>query len=327
MSENIIVFLKLLSAITLGMILSIFFTKQILNINKKKNNVQIEREYLQNHINKKGTPTMGGIAFVFSTLITFLIINFNDVINYKIYAILLGFLGFFIIGFIDDYLKVKIKTYDGLKASIRILLEILISVYIIIIFKNGGFNLNTLFVPVINGLLNNYYWFFPFIIIVIVGSANAINLSDGLDGLASGLTMIALTPFMLISINSGEYQISLLIASLIGSLIGFLVYNFYPAKIFMGDCGSLSLGAAIATISISLHSEIILLIAGILFVLEAISVILQVGYFKLTHKRIFLMAPLHHHYEKKGWEETKVIMLFYLIGSFAALLSIIIEVI
>ena len=145
--------------------------------------------------------------------------------------------------------------------------------------------------------------------------------------LSSILAMIALTPFILISLNNGNYQLTLLLTSIIGSIVGFLFFNFHPAKIFMGDCGSLALGGLLGASSIVLDSEIILVIAGIIFVLEAFSVILQVLYYKLTHKRIFLMAPLHHHFDKKGWQEWKVVMMFYLIGCFASILAIIIEVI
>jgi len=327
MATNIVVFLKLLISLILSFVLSIFFTKKIIEISKKKNNVQIEREYLQNHIDKKGTPTMGGIAIVLATLISFFITNFNEIINYEVFAVIIGFIGFFLIGFIDDYLKIKIKSYDGLKAGVRILLEIVVSVYIILILKEGAIVLDRLYIPVLKGFMNTSYLFLPFFLIVIIGSANAINLSDGLDGLASGLSMIALTPFILISLIKGNYQLTLFLVSVVGSLLGFLLFNFHPAKIFMGDCGSLALGALLGVSSIVLHSEIILAIAGILFVLEAFSVILQVLYYKLTHKRIFLMAPLHHHFEKKGWQEWKVVMMFYLIGCFASLLAIIVEVI
>ena len=171
------------------------------------------------------------------------------------------------------------------------------------------------------------YLFLPFFLVVIIGSANAINLSDGLDGLASGLAMIALTPFILISLINGNYELTLFLVTVVGALLGFLIFNFHPARIFIGDCGSLSLGALLGISSIVLDSEIILVIAGILFVMEAFSVILQVAYYKITHKRIFLMAPLHHHFEKKGWQEWKVVMMFYLIGCFASLMAIIIEVI
>ncbi len=327
MATNVILFIKLIISLLLSFTLTVFITKKIIKISLKRNDTQIEREYLQNHIDKKGTPTMGGIAIVLSSLLTFFTINIGNSLSTDIKAVILGFVCFFLIGFIDDYLKVKIKTYDGLKAGIRIMLEIVVSLYVILILKDGGYSLNKIVVPVVNGIINTTYLFIPFILIVIIGSSNAINLSDGLDGLASGLVMICLTPFILISILHGNYELTLLLVSVVGSLIGFLFFNFHPAKIFMGDCGSLALGALLGVSSIVLHSEIILVVAGILFVLEAFSVILQVCYYKLTHKRIFLMAPLHHHFEKKGWAEWKVVMMFYLIGCFASLLAIIIEVI
>lgn len=327
MATNIVVFLKLISSLILSFILSIFFTKRIIKISNKNNATQIEREYLENHVAKKGTPTMGGVGFVLSSLITFFIINFNENIGQGVIAVIVSYIGFFIIGFIDDYLKVKIKTYDGLKANLRILLEIVLCMYIILILKEGGFTLDRLYLPLLNGFINTAYLFLPFFLLVLIGSANAINLSDGLDGLASGLSMIALTPFILISLNNSNFQLTLLLTSVIGALIGFLFFNFHPAKIFMGDCGSLSLGGLLGASAIVLDSEIILVVAGIIFVLEAFSVILQVLYYKLTHKRIFLMAPLHHHFEKKGWQEWKVVMVFYLIGCFASMLAIIVEVI
>ncbi len=327
MATNIIVFFKIIFSFILSFILSIFFTKKIINISKKRNASQIERQYLENHIAKHGTPTMGGIGFVLSSLITFFIVNFNSKISYGVLAILLAYMGFFFIGFFDDYLKVKIKTYEGLKASIRILLEIALCTYVILILKEGGFTLNRLYMPLLKGFVNTAHLFLPFFLLVLIGSANAINLSDGLDGLASGLAMIALTPFILISLIQGNYQLTILLTSIIGSLIGFLFFNFHPAKIFMGDCGSLALGGLLGASAIVLNSEIILVIAGIVFVLEAFSVILQVSYYKLTHKRIFLMSPLHHHFEKKGWQEWKVVMMFYLVGCFASMLAIIIEVI
>ena len=327
MATNITIFLKLILSLILSFILSVFLTKKIISISRKKKAAQIERQYLENHVAKKGTPTMGGLGFVLSSLITFFLVNGIEKINYSVFAVVVAYIGFFLIGFIDDYLKVKVKTYDGLKASIRILLEITLCMYVIVILKVGGFTLDRLYLPLFNGFINTTYLFLPFFLIVMIGSANAINLSDGLDGLASGLSMIALTPFILISLNSGNYQLTLLLTSVIGALVGFLFFNFHPAKIFMGDCGSLALGGLLGVTSIVLDSEIILVIAGIIFVLEAFSVILQVLYYKFTHRRIFLMAPLHHHFEKKGWQEWKVVMMFYLIGCFASILAIIIEVI
>lgn len=327
MATNIGIFFKLIGSLLISFLLSIFFTKRIIKISNDKKASQIEREYLENHIAKKGTPTMGGIGFVLASVITFLLFNFNNSLSYSVLAVLMSYIGFFIIGFIDDYLKVKIKSYAGLSAKIRILLEIVLCMYIILILKDGGFTLDRLYLPLLDNFIETAYLFLPFFLIVLIGSANAINLSDGLDGLASGLSMIALTPFLLISLDTGNYQLTLLLVSIVGALIGFLFFNFHPAKIFMGDCGSLALGGVLGASSIVLDSEIILGVAGLVFVLEALSVIIQVSYYKMTHKRIFLMAPLHHHFEKKGWQEWKVVMMFYLVGCFASMLAIIIEVI
>lgn len=327
MATNLTFFFKLVGSLLVSFLLSIFFTKKVIEISNKKKASQIEREYLENHIAKKGTPTMGGIGFVLASVIAFFLFNFNNSLSYSVLAVLLSYIGFFIIGFIDDYLKVKIKSYAGLSAKIRILLEIVLCMYVILLLKEGGFTLDRLYLPLLDNFIETAYLFLPFFLIVLIGSANAINLSDGLDGLASGLAMIALTPFLLISLESGNYQLTLLLISIVGALIGFLFFNFHPAKIFMGDCGSLALGGVLGASSIVLDSEIILGVAGFVFVLEALSVIIQVSYYKMTHKRIFLMAPLHHHFEKKGWQEWKVVMMFYLVGCFASMLAIIIEVI
>lgn len=327
MATNIGIFFKLIGSLLISFLLSIFFTKKTIEISNARKASQIEREYLENHIAKKGTPTMGGIGFVLASVITFFLFNFSNSLSYSVLAVLLSYIGFFIIGFIDDYLKVKIKSYAGLSAKIRILLEIVLCMYVILILKEGGFTLDRLYLPLLDNFIETAYLFLPFFLIVLIGSANAINLSDGLDGLASGLAMIALTPFLLISLESGNYQLTLLLVSIVGALIGFLFFNFHPAKIFMGDCGSLALGGVLGASSIVLDSEIILGVAGLVFVLEALSVIIQVLYYKMTHKRVFLMAPLHHHFEKKGWQEWKVVMMFYLVGCFASMLAIIIEVI
>ena len=327
MATNLTFFFKLVGSLLVSFLLSIFFTKKVIEISNKKKATQIEREYLDNHIAKKGTPTMGGIGFVLSSVISFFLFNFNSSLGYSVLAVLLSYIGFFLIGFVDDYLKIKIKSYAGLSAKIRILLEIVLCMYVVLLLKEGGFTLDRLYLPLLNNFVETAYLFLPFFLIVLIGSANAINLSDGLDGLASGLSMIALTPFLLISLDTGNYQLTLLLVSIVGALIGFLFFNFHPAKIFMGDCGSLALGGVLGASSIVLDSEIILGVAGFVFVIEAISVIIQVSYYKMTHKRIFLMAPLHHHFEKKGWQEWKVVMVFYLVGCFASMLAIIIEVI
>ena len=282
---------------------------------------------MDNHIAKEGTPTMGGIAFVLASLISFFICNGFNMVNSKTLSVIFAYICFFIVGVIDDYLKLKTKKYGGLKGSIRIILEITICMYSILILKGSGFSLDKLYIPLLRDFISASFLFIPIFVFVLVGTANSINLTDGLDGLASGLSMIAFSPFILIGLLSYNYQLTLLLTSTVGALIGFLYFNFHPAKIFMGDCGSLALGALLGLTSIVLESEFVLATAGIVFVLETLSVIIQVIYYKLTKKRIFLMSPLHHHFEKKGWQEWKVVMVFYLVGCFASIIAIIIEVI
>ena len=201
MATNLTFFFKLVGSLLVSFLLSIFFTKKVIEISNKKKATQIEREYLDNHIAKKGTPTMGGIGFVLSSVISFFLFNFNSSLGYSVLAVLLSYIGFFLIGFVDDYLKIKIKSYAGLSAKIRILLEIVLCMYVVLLLKEGGFTLDRLYLPLLNNFVETAYLFLPFFLIVLIGSANAINLSDGLDGLASGLSMIALTPFLLISLE------------------------------------------------------------------------------------------------------------------------------
>lgn len=319
-----IIFLRIFISIILSFILSFFLTKTMI---KKSRNKQVEREYLQTHQIKNGTVSGGGKAFFISTLITFLITTIGIAYNYKIIALLFAGSMFFLIGFIDDYSKQKFKSYKGLSARIRILLEITVLIYLVVILKNTPIDLKTLHIPLFNYNLDISPIYLIFLAIVLIGTSNSINLTDGLDGLASGLVMIAISPFILLALLSHEYLIAIYLASLVGALMAFVYFNFHPAKIFMGDCGSLYLGAVLATVSIILRNEVVLFISGFLFVLEVLSVIIQVIYYKLTKKRFFLMTPLHHHYEKKGYDEMKVVMGFYLVGIFLSVFSIIVEVI
>lgn len=319
-----IVFLRIVISIILSFIISFFLTKRMI---EKGKNRQIERNYLDSHISKNGTVSGGGKAFFVATIIGFFISSIGMNFNFKIIGLLFATSLFFLIGFIDDESKRRLKSYKGLSARIRILLEIAIFIYLIIILKNTAIDLKTLHIPLLNiniDIRNIYLLFLGF---VLIGSSNSINLTDGLDGLASGLVMIAISPFVLLALLSREYLLAIYLSSLVGALMAFLYFNFHPAKIFMGDCGSLFLGAVLGVSSIILRNEVVLFISGFLFVLETLSVIIQVLYYKLTKKRIFLMTPLHHHFEKKGYEEIKVVMGFYLVGVFLSVFSIIVEVI
>ena len=323
MSKEII-FIRIIFSIIISCLLSFIFTKCII---KKGSNRQSERNYIEAHKVKNGTVTGGGKGFFLSTLIGFLLSRLFTRYDYKILALLFSSLLFFLVGLVDDYSKKKSKSYNGLSVKIRIILEIVILIYFIVILKNTSIDLTSINIPIINLKINIRYIYLLFLALILIGSGNAINLTDGLDGLASGLVMIALAPFILLAIDSENYLIAIYLSSLVGSLMGFLYFNFPPAKIFMGDSGSLYLGSVLGSVAIILKSEMILFVVGFLFVLEAISVILQVGYFKLRHKRIFLMTPLHHHFEKKGVDEVRVVMGFYLVGVFLSVVALIIETI
>lgn len=285
----------------------------------------------QTHKSKAGTPTMGGLMMLISIIISTLL--WADIRNYYIWVVLFVLLSFGLLGFIDDYLKVTKRNSKGVSGRIKILWQVFVTIiatiFITILAKPGYETLLAL--PFFkNILLDLGIFYFIFTAIVITGSSNAVNLTDGLDGLAIVPIMLVASCFALISYLVGnavfsEYlqihpvpnagELTILCAAIVGAGLGFLWYNAPPAQVFMGDVGSLSLGGAIGTISVITKHEIVLAIIGGLFVIEALSVILQVGYFKATGgKRIFLMAPLHHHFEKLGWSETKVVVRFWIIA-------------
>jgi len=291
------------------------------------------------HIVKKvGTPTMGGILILFGMLFGTLL--WADLNNFYIWILLMVATSFGLLGAADDYLKIKHRNSNGISSKMKIFFQIILSaaaVLLLIKFEDSG-NLRNLYFPFFKNLIINLGIFFiPFAIFVIVGSSNAVNLTDGLDGLATVPVMLVALSFALIcyvvgnTVFSDYLQIpyianvgeaSVFCGSIVGSCLGFLWYNAPPAKIFMGDTGSLSLGGSLGAVSIIAKHEIVLGIIGGLFVLETISVIIQVISFKLTGKRVFMMAPLHHHFEKKGWAESTVVIRFWIISIILALIGL-----
>ena len=299
----------------------------------------------KSHHSKEGTPTMGGVLIIFAVVIpTILWAKINDL---HIQIILLSIIWMGVIGFFDDYLKVVKKYPKGLIArykmagqvSLGIIIGILITVYPTV--PNLKSVISIPFVA--NGVLDIGFFYIPLVILVITGTSNSVNLTDGLDGLATGLIAIATLVFGAIAYASGRFDYSdylnilylpgtgelfIFCMALIGSSIGFLWYNANPAKIFMGDTGSLSMGAALGTLAVLLKKEILLIIIGGVFVIESLSVIIQVLYYKYTKKKygtgkkIFKMAPIHHHFELKGWHENHVVVRFWIIGIMFALLSL-----
>lgn len=282
----------------------------------------IREEGPQSHIYKKGTPTMGGISFIMAIVFSLLISIIFDFQNFEVYILLIYItLSFFIIGYIDDMLIVVKKKNDGLSPKKKLLMQIIFSLIFYILLKLIYSNVEYLYIPYfkINFYLSFIYVFF--IIFWQTGFSNAVNLTDGLDGLATSVTIITTAIFAIFSYKENNFPILLFCLSIIGSLIGFLIFNKKPAKIFMGDTGSLALGGILAAISIILHKEIAFLFIGLVYILETASVILQVAYFKKTGKRIFKMAPLHHHFELSGYGERKTVYIFVIITIISSILG------
>ena len=289
-------------------------------------------------INKKGTPTMGGLMIMISILIS--IFLWADLSNYYIWICLFVMISFAILGFLDDYKKLKYKNHKGVSGKTKLLWQFLTSIIATIAVSKLSQNeiATTIFFPFYKNLsLDLGILYFLFASMVIIGSSNAVNLTDGLDGLATLPVVIVACCFALISYLVGniifanylqiQYQqgageLAILCAAVIGAGLGFLWYNAPPAQVFMGDIGSLSLGGVIGTISVIIKHEIVLFITGGLFVIEALSVIIQVGSFKLRGKRVFKMAPIHHHFEKSGWSEPTIVIRFWILAFIFALIGL-----
>lgn len=281
---------------------------------------QTEREELQSHQKKTGTPTMGGIIILLAVSLTsvFFIKSYS-----KIVPVLFLTLGFGMIGFIDDYLKVVLKRSDGLMPKQKMLLQILVTgifAYFMVHFSKISL---TLRIPFTSGqYLNIGYLAIPLLFFVVIGTVNGVNFTDGLDGLASSVTLIVATFFTVIAIGtkSGLEPITSAVA---GALLGFLIFNVYPASVFMGDTGSLALGGFVAGIAYMQQMPLYIVIVGFIYLVEVISVILQVTYFKKTGgKRLFKMAPIHHHFELCGWSETRVVSVFSIITALLCLIAL-----
>lgn len=305
--------------------ISFFIIKFIL---KRKSRGQVERDFaLKSHKLKEGTPTMGGIAIVSSIFLSSIVFCFDLLFDLKAISLLFITIIYFFIGFFDDYLKIKRNSYEGLKGIYRLLLEIF-TVFLLILYINTYINrFSYIEIKLLDLVIPTGVFLLFLIILIVVGVSNSVNLTDGLDGLASGMMLTSITPFILIALMNNEFNIALILISLVGSLSAFLIFNIHPAKIFMGDCGSLSLGALISFSGILLKEYLTLFIACSFFIFETISVIIQVIYYKKTKKRIFLMAPFHHHLEKKGVPEWKIVMSCWLFGIITSIVCIIIEVV
>ncbi|MFV0249479.1 MAG: phospho-N-acetylmuramoyl-pentapeptide-transferase [Bacilli bacterium] len=319
---------KAMLAMMIGFILSIITGLILIPIFKNKKAGQNVSIYLQEkHKEKNGTPTMGGFIFILRTLITTLILLIMDKIQFteNLFIILFVFVTYAILGFIDDYLIIKRKNNIGLTEIQKLAGQIFIALIFFFIFmKNGGnpvLNIHTL------GIELHLGWIYGiFILFILVASSNAVNITDGLDGLAGGLSLIAFLAMGLICWSSfwvsGYTEIAIFCFILVGSLLGFLFFNTNPAKIFMGDTGSLSLGATVASIAILTNHELTFIIIMGVFIVETLVCIIQTYSVVVRNKKIFLMTPLHHHFEKLGWDEKDIVKTFWVVGIILAMCGV-----
>jgi phospho-N-acetylmuramoyl-pentapeptide-transferase len=322
MLEQVIFFTILMGFLITVLISPIF----IPFLRRLKFGQSIREEGPKSHQKKSGTPTMGGVMILLSVIVTSLVMTgkFAEP-TVKTYLLLLVTFGFGLLGFLDDFIKVVMKRNLGLTSRQKLIGQIIISAIFYFIFKQNEFSTEVA-IPLTDISFDLGWFYFLFVTFWLVGFSNAVNLTDGLDGLVSGTSAIAFGAFAVLAWSLSQFEIAIFSVAVVGAVLGFLVFNAHPAKVFMGDTGSLALGGAIATVAILLKLEIILIIIGFVFVMETLSVILQVISFKTTGKRIFRMSPLHHHYELVGWSEWRVVVTFWSVGLLCAILGIYIEV-
>lgn len=313
---------QVIISIVIGLIGSLILGPIIIPLLKRMNIGQsIREEGPESHLSKAGTPTMGGLIIFAALLISVLT---SGALNKDMYVLILSTFGFGLIGFVDDYLIVVKKSNVGLKPYQKIIGQIIFAVILATYQANTSALGTKLIVPFLKDqYLDLGILYIPFIAFVVIGIVNSVNLTDGLDGLASGVTVIVLSFFIIVSMNLGRDSISIFAAALAGACLGFLKHNAYPAKVFMGDTGSMGLGGAVSGIAVLLNLPLIIPIVGGIYLAEALSVIIQVLSFKTRGKRVFLMSPLHHHFEYKGWKETKVVIVFWSVSVILALIGFI----
>ena len=319
---------KAVMATMLGFSFSVVFGYLVVRYFRgKKIKQSVSATLGKRHIEKNGTPTLGGIIFIIPTVIIMLLLLLTNKIEFStnLFIVLFVFLAYALLGFVDDYLIIKKQNNVGLSIFSKLALQIVIALVFFYIFLSSGSD------PVVNihtlGISLNFGWFYGmFLLFVLVATSNAVNITDGLDGLAGGLSAIAFFAFGIITWGAswvtGYEEIAIFCFILVGSLLGFLVYNAHPAKIFMGDTGSLSLGAALASVAIISNHELTLVVVALVFIIETLSVIIQLIAIKKFHTKVFLMAPLHHHFEKLGWNEVDIVRFFWSIGLILSMAAI-----
>ena len=307
-----------------SLLFSFFLTVIIANfsipyLRKFKLGQNIRDDGPQSHLSKAGTPTMGGVFFVVSIIVTTFIFG---IISKEVFAVLIGMLGFALIGFLDDYFKLVMKRSLGLTEIQKLAIQIIISILVIVYLEFGvGLNLKLQYIPFVKSAVNFGWFIYPILIFVIVGTSNATNLTDGLDGLSSSVSIPVFLGLAVMSFRN--VNVSAFSLVFMASLMGFVIFNAYPASVFMGDTGSMALGGAISTICILNSAIFYLPIIGGIYVIEALSVIIQVISYKTRNKkRVFLMSPIHHHYELKGYKEPQIVTAFSVISGLLSIVTV-----
>lgn len=281
-------------------------------LHKIKFGQSVREEGPKSHMAKTGTPTMGGCVFVIVPVLVLLILDYKAFLSKEMLIVVFAYLGYAMIGFIDDFLIVVKKNNDGLKPKVKFLMQSVLAVVFYLFYQSMAATFVE--IPVFHITIELGFLYFVLIFIMFTAESNAVNFTDGLDGLCAGTSLIAIAPFIIFALLQENSDLAMFLLAVSGSLLGYLRFNIHPAKIFMGDTGSLALGGLIAASAMILKKELLLLVIGGVFLMEMLSVVIQVTYYKRTKKRIFRMAPLHHHFEEGGMKETQVVIMFWSIG-------------
>ncbi len=324
-------FVQILINFIAGFVLVMAVMPKSIEYFKKLKFGQVEREEgLESHKQKGGTPTMGGIVFILCSVLVVYILNFSYFQNPYIHLITFAFVGYGLVGFIDDYLIVVRKTNEGLKPLYKYTLQSVVAILFYILAQQFIPEFDTIIqIPLLHMNID-LGWFYPVLVyFMFTAESNAVNLTDGLDGLATGLSMVAIAPFVIFAVMTKNIPVAIYAMVIVGALLGFMYFNYHPARIFMGDTGSLALGGLLASLAVLTSQELLLILIGGVFLMETLSVIIQVVSFKTRitgGKRIFKMAPIHHHFEMLGWTEQQVVISFWFLGFICGIIGIVLGV-
>lgn len=313
--------IKYLLAFGCSLVLTLLVMPKLIPfLHKIKFGQSVRKEGPKSHMAKTGTPTMGGIVFVLVPILVMAILNYKAFLTPEMLIVVFAYLGYALIGFIDDFLIVVKKNNDGLKPSMKFLMQSVLAV--IFYFAYTQIAKTTIQIPVLHMTLELGFLYFILIFFMFTCESNAVNLTDGLDGLCAGISLIAIAPFVIFALLQKNNDLAMFLLAVSGALLGYLRFNIHPAKIFMGDTGSLAIGGLLAASAMILKQEILLVLIGGVFVMELLSVVIQVTSFKATGKRVFRMSPLHHHFELGGMKETNVVLMFWCIGLIFAVVGL-----